>query len=174
MWYEIQLAVSAGLSGLRTCILLLYPSEHPEKDALQEDTVYRFLCVSVYRSFLYADAGRDAIAAASGRISLFDQLGTVRDWKHLYGDYRMEIIYNVLLFVPFGFLHQQLFRSRYRTTLLLGFLFSLCIELIQPLLSYTRIADVTDLFDNTVGTLIGIIAWHLIHYFIENLKLRNQ
>lgn len=97
-----------------------------------------------------------------------------RDWKHLYGDYRMEIIYNVLLFVPFGFLHQQLFRSRYRTTLLLGFLFSLCIELIQPLLSYTRIADVTDLFDNTVGTLIGIIAWHLIHYFIENLKLRNQ
>ncbi|MBR4444812.1 MAG: VanZ family protein [Solobacterium sp.] len=97
-----------------------------------------------------------------------------RDWRHMYGDYRLEIIYNVLLFVPFGFLHQQIFRCRWRTTLLLGFLFSLCIELVQPLLSYTRVADVTDLFDNTLGTFIGIITWHLIHYFVENLKLRNH
>ena len=97
-----------------------------------------------------------------------------RDWRHMYGDYRLEIIYNVLLFVPFGFLHQQIFRCRWRTTLLLGFLLSLCIELVQPLLSYTRVADVTDLFDNTLGTFIGIITWHLIHYFVENLKLRNH
>ena len=97
-----------------------------------------------------------------------------RDWRHMYGDYRLEIIYNVLLFMPFGFLHQQIFRCRWRTTLLLGFLFSLCIELVQPLLSYTRVADVTDLFDNTLGTFIGIITWHLIHYFVENLKLRNH
>ena len=97
-----------------------------------------------------------------------------RDWRHMYGDYRLEIIYNVLLFVPFGFLHQQIFRCRWRTTLLLGFLFSLCIELVQPLLSYTRVADVTDLFDNTLGTFIGIITWHLIYYFVENLKLRNH
>ena len=93
------------------------------------------------------------------------------DWKHMYGNYRLEIIYNFLLFIPFGFLHQQAFQTKMRTTLLLGFLFSLAIELIQPLLSYTRVADVTDLFDNTMGTLAGIIFYRLVRIFILNLNL---
>ena len=96
------------------------------------------------------------------------------DWKHMYGNYRLEIIYNFLLFIPFGFLHQRIFRTKMITTILLGFLFSMAIELMQPLLSYDRIADVTDLFDNTAGTIAGVILFRLVDIFIVNLKNRNN
>lgn len=83
------------------------------------------------------------------------------DWIYGYGSYRRETMYNLLLFVPFGFIAQRTFRKPYRVTLLYGAFFSFMIELSQLLFTSDRVCDITDLINNTLGTLAGIILFIL-------------
>lgn len=84
------------------------------------------------------------------------------DWIYGYGNYRRETLYNLLLFVPFGFIAQIALKKPYKITLLYGALFSLTIEVSQLLFTTNRVCDITDLINNTLGALIGIFIYILL------------
>ncbi len=72
----------------------------------------------------------------------------------------LNIVGNVVAFMPFGFILPEVWDqlNRWYTITLLGFVFSLCIEVAQ-LLAHVGSFDVDDLMLNTVGALIGYFAF---------------
>ncbi len=85
--------------------------------------------------------------------------GTVKitNWGEL-----RNIILNILLFIPVGYLFPSLFpKLLWWQMILLGLVFSLCIELLQ-LLSRLGYADVDDLINNTLGAAIGWLCYKLV------------
>ena len=78
------------------------------------------------------------------------------DLLHGYGDYWRQIVLNVLMTVPLGILYPISRGSRkFGTTVTLGFLFSLWVEFMQPMLHPHRCFDITDIITNTLGTAVG-------------------
>ena len=78
---------------------------------------------------------------------------------------------NVIGFVPFGFILPVISRGgkKWYVTVLMSFLFSLCIELTQ-LICKVGSFDVDDLFLNTVGGALGfllIYLWCFIRRIID-------
>ncbi len=81
------------------------------------------------------------------------------------GDYIRQIILNIIMTIPFGFLLPL--TSRYKIspsrgflrTIFCTFLLSFCIEVIQPLLSSSRSSDITDVITNVLGGMIGYVAY---------------
>lgn len=72
-----------------------------------------------------------------------------------------NIILNILLLIPFGYLLPTLFpRLRWWQVILLGLAFSLTIELLQ-LITKLGYADVDDLINNTLGAAIGWLCYKL-------------
>ena len=77
-----------------------------------------------------------------------------------------EQIGNILLFLPFGLLY-PLSRKRawWLETVMIGFALSLTIELVQPLVG--RVADMSDLSMNTLGTAISATVVHPLLWLIR-------
>ena len=80
-----------------------------------------------------------------------------------------QIILNVVMTVPFGFL-LPLTRSQekrtLRATVLMTLLLSLIIEVFQPIINGDRSFDVTDLITNTLGGMIGYLGYVVIRPII--------
>ena len=71
------------------------------------------------------------------------------------GDFLRQVVLNVIMTVPFGFLF-PLTRNRsagFGRTVLFCFLLSLGIEILQPF--FNRSSDVTDLITNVIGGVLG-------------------
>ena len=73
------------------------------------------------------------------------------------GDFIRQVLLNVIMTAPFGFLFPLTRRpaAGFAKTILFCFLMSLGIELLQPLLNGSRSADITDLITNTIGGAAG-------------------
>lgn len=77
------------------------------------------------------------------------------------GDFIRQIILNIVMTMPFGFL-LPLVKPSYATlprVILCTFLLSLSIELLQPLISGFRSSDITDIITNVLGGMIGYGAY---------------
>lgn len=91
------------------------------------------------------------------------------------GDFVRQVLLNVIMTIPFGFL-LPLTNKKYNfiKVVLYTFLFSLCIELLQPLINGVRSSDITDLVTNTCGGIIGYIFYlifkPLIHKILSIIK----
>ena len=85
------------------------------------------------------------------------------------GDFIRQIVLNVIMTIPFGFL-LPLIKSKTSLIkiMLYTFLLSLGIEILQPLVSDFRSSDITDLITNVFGGVLGYIL-----YFLLSL-LQNQ
>ncbi|MHC5374557.1 VanZ family protein [Enterococcus sp. LJL120] len=85
--------------------------------------------------------------------------------------YLQEIIYNTLIFVPFGGL-LSLYdkRSSLIKKLLYIFSFSLLLETAQYVLGIGA-SDITDVLVNTLGGLIGLLIYQLLKLFVPEVKL---
>lgn len=73
------------------------------------------------------------------------------------GDFVRQVVLNIIMTVPFGFL-LPLTRNRngkFIRTVFFCFLMSLGIELLQPLINDFRSSDITDLITNVTGGIIG-------------------
>ena len=72
------------------------------------------------------------------------------------GDFVRQVLLNIIMMIPFGFL-LPLTNKKYNfiNVVLYTFLFSLCIELLQPLINGIRSSDITDLVTNITGGIIG-------------------
>lgn len=80
--------------------------------------------------------------------------------------FMIDVVGNVIVFMPIGFglagaLARDTLIQTIRPALLGGFLFSLTIELLQ-LAVPTRTTDIDDLIFNSLGTLLGVIAFILV------------
>jgi glycopeptide antibiotics resistance protein len=67
-----------------------------------------------------------------------------------------NILFNILLFVPFGFF---LSWNKSRRIIVTGLLFSLLIEVLQYVFPIGRSADIDDVILNTLGTFLGVVLW---------------
>ena len=95
------------------------------------------------------------------------------------GDFLRQIILNVIMTVPFGFLY-PLTRNRtskFITTVLFCFLMSLGIEILQPLIDGFRSSDITDIITNVIGGMLGygfyIIFKPVTFWILDHLKAKN-
>lgn len=77
------------------------------------------------------------------------------------GDFIRQVGLNVIMTVPFGFLFPLTKKenSKFLKTVIYCFLLSLIIELLQPLISDFRAADITDLITNVTGGIIGYVFY---------------
>jgi glycopeptide antibiotics resistance protein len=87
-----------------------------------------------------------------------------RDLALNYDGAVREIILNVIMMMPFGFLYPIIRKKGILITIVLVFFFSLFIESSQLLSAwwgslYSRSFDVTDLITNTFGGLIGYLIY---------------
>lgn len=97
-----------------------------------------------------------------------------RDLRLNYGGAVREIILNIIMMVPFGFLYPIIQKKGILSTILGTFLFSFIIEGSQLLSSWwsslhSRSFDVTDLITNTVGGLIGYLLFKALRPVICKL-----
>lgn len=77
------------------------------------------------------------------------------------GDFIRQILLNVIMMVPFGFLFPMTRTpaAGFGRTVFCCFLTSLGIELLQPLINGFRSADITDLITNTTGGMVGYVLY---------------
>lgn len=80
----------------------------------------------------------------------------------------INIVGNTLLFVPIGICIPLLWNISYGKVMLIGFLYTLFIELTQMFMP--RVSDVDDLILNSFGVFIGI----LIHKYLIKTCLKNN
>lgn len=84
--------------------------------------------------------------------------------------YVPEILGNIAMFVPIGFLCAVIFANKKILPVILsGFAFSLCIELCQ-LLFHKGSFEIDDLFNNTLGAVIGFLLYLLLRKVIDGRK----
>lgn len=93
------------------------------------------------------------------------------DLIHHIGNPKLEVILNVIMMMPFGFLLPIVKKEKFLTVVLYTFLFSLGIEVLQPLINAYRTSDVTDLINNTLGGVIGYTIYFIFKPIIKKLKL---
>ena len=67
------------------------------------------------------------------------------------GTFSSQVIYNIVLFVPLGFLAFPLFPGK---DWIISFLLSACVEVLQYITG-TGLCEFDDVFSNTLGGLIG-------------------
>lgn len=95
------------------------------------------------------------------------------------GDFVRQIVLNIIMTMPFGFLF-PLTRNRtakFSRTVFSCFLMSFGIEILQPLIDGFRSADVTDLITNVIGGMFGygfyVIFKPVTFWILDHLKARN-
>ncbi len=85
-----------------------------------------------------------------------------------WGNAVREIVMNILMTVPFGFLFPLTQKKGKRTlglTVLCTCMLSVVIELLQPLLHGYRSCDITDVITNTFGGAIGYVLYGALYPF---------
>ena len=103
-----------------------------------------------------------------GKYMVLEQIFLEPFWREfsLSRSYWDSALKNIIGFIPFGFcfcacLSAHKLRRAALATVILGTLVSLAIEILQAYLP-TRDSGTTDIFTNTLGTCIGVIAWTVI------------
>lgn len=92
------------------------------------------------------------------------------------GDYFRQILLNILMTVPFGFLFPLTGNrtAKFGRTVFFCFLLSLGIELLQPLIHASRSSDITDVITNVTGGILGygvyMLLKPLIFWILGHLK----
>lgn len=87
------------------------------------------------------------------------------------GDFMLQIILNIIMMIPFGFLYPLIYKKKLSKTIITGFMITLGIEILQPLISGARSADITDIINNLIGTLIGYVIYRIFTNLFKNNKV---
>ena len=140
-----------------------YLIKNKEKFVLYKELFSLFFVVYILCLFQLVTA-QDVSGDHGINFTLFKELTRYKFGSHLF--YR-NVIGNIILFIPFGFLtsyYLDLDKKRYN--LLFTILIATTIELIQ--LNIGRAFDVDDIILNVVGSFIGYLLYRLIDRIFEN------
>ncbi|MBO5954556.1 MAG: VanZ family protein [Clostridia bacterium] len=78
---------------------------------------------------------------------------------------KRDLIINLLMFIPFGFIFSNLFNKfRVIKTLAIGAVFSIFIEFVQHFLPTVRTAQLSDIVLNIISCLIGALLFVGVNY----------
>ena len=112
-------------------------------------------------------------------ISRFEKIQLSLFWTyrailaHTPGVSVWDIVMNVVLFLPLGFIVKLLFPSlSFGKMLLIAISFSLCIETSQYVLE-KGIAQIDDVMHNAIGAMIGWWIARLTTFFIASVRIRT-
>ena len=84
-----------------------------------------------------------------------------------------EIIMNVLVFIPLGFLLAFSFQNiKFWQSILIGCLISISIEALQYFYKL-GMAEFDDVFHNTFGVLIGYILYKIMYFLLRNKSVNS-
>lgn len=77
------------------------------------------------------------------------------------GDFIRQIVLNVIMTIPFGFLLPLVKKEKNKlfSVIIYTFLLSLSLEILQLLIKSGRSSDITDIITNVVGGIIGYIMY---------------
>lgn len=88
------------------------------------------------------------------------------------GDFARQIVLNIVMTIPFGFLMPLINRNTKITNIIIyTFILSLCIEVLQPLINGVRSSDITDIITNIIGGIIGYMLYLIFKRF--TIKILN-
>lgn len=87
------------------------------------------------------------------------------------GDALRQIILNIIMMMPFGFLLPIVKKQNLLSSVFWAFLFSLGIEVTQPLINGLRSADITDLITSTLGGLLGYLIYLVFKPLVNKLMI---
>lgn len=89
------------------------------------------------------------------------------DVSRTQGDFVRQILLNILMTIPFGFLLPLVMKKRATLfkIIIATALLSISIELLQPLTG-ARISDITDVITNTIGGILGYLLYLTLKPFI--------
>lgn len=112
-----------------------------------------------------------------GTNNLFMETANFVPFRDLILDHKgaiREIILNVIMMMPFGFLYPTITKRGILSTVALTFFFSLIIECSQLLSAWwgglhSRTFDVTDLITNTLGGLIGFLIFIVLRPVVNKI-----
>lgn len=92
------------------------------------------------------------------------------DIQYGRGDFIRQVLLNIMMTIPFGFLFPLVKKdAKLVKTILYIFIFSLTIELLQPLINNVRSADVTDIITNLLGGIIGYFMYLIFRPLITKI-----
>ena len=85
------------------------------------------------------------------------------------GDFFRQLVLNIIMTIPFGFLFPltQNRSAGFSRTIVFCFLMSLGIELLQPLISGLRSSDITDLITNVIGGILGYMGYIIFRPIVD-------
>ena len=92
------------------------------------------------------------------------------------GDFFRQLVLNIIMTIPFGFLFPltQNRSAGFSRTIVFCFFFCLGIELLQPLIDGFRSSDITDLITNVIGGMLGygfyVIFRPVSFWILDHLK----
>ncbi|MDE6064194.1 MAG: VanZ family protein [Lachnospiraceae bacterium] len=95
------------------------------------------------------------------------------------GDFVRQIVLNIIMTIPFGFLFPLIGNrtAKFGRTVFFCFLMSLGIEILQPLINGFRSSDITDLITNVTGGVLGygfyVMFKPITFWILDHLKTRN-
>ena len=131
---------------------------------------YLYIILLSYFLFFSERYGREIVMKDYHyNLELFKEIHRFIQYRKQLGmeSFVVNILGNVLAFAPFGFLLPTLSKNyrNFFVTTFLSLLFSLCVETTQLVLR-VGIFDVDDIFMNTIGGMLGYIAFAIIHGII--------
>ena len=123
----------------------------------------RYFIFAVYLSAVYLFVGMPTLQFMRFELSL-----TLIPFLPMMADIKNTIL-NVFLFVPLGVLLPLLWKKYQscKNTIVLGFVLSLSIELLQ-ILTY-RATDINDIIANTIGAALGYCIFYIASCFVPSV-----
>lgn len=169
--------------------LLLQYKKYGSVPLLRSGVVYSFVlyCMTVYFLVVLPLPSIESVASlTSPYYSLKPYSGLLSQlrwmdfsqpsawWQFIKSGPVRESFYNVCMLIPLGVYLRYYFKRRWWHTLILGFCASLFLELTQLTGLYGlyprpyRLFDVTDLMNNTIGTMIGFFITPIFCFFLPS------
>lgn len=137
-----------------------------------------YMVLLIYFLFFSEEYGRTThYTEYQYNLTLFRELSRYIKYRDVVGiDYFLiNVVGNVVVFMPFGFFVPSLERKKHRSALeflkitVMGFLFSLAVETVQ-LVTKVGCFDVDDLLLNTIGVAFGYICYRICRWILAKRK----
>ncbi|ADL04200.1 VanZ family protein [Lacrimispora saccharolytica] len=125
----------------------------------------------------YFGRGSHAQAEYAYNLTPFKEIRRFIVYRHVVGweSFLLNIVGNIVGFMPCGFFLPVISRRsrRWFNTVLLSFLFSLCIETIQLVFKVGSF-DVDDMILNTLGGILGYILYKIIQHIRVRVRRKKR